>query len=133
MQTTMTHTTETTTSARFSLVRALLHLEGAAVLLAAGIAYAHLHGSGLLFVLLLFVPDVAMLGYLLNARIGAAIYNLGHVYAAPGILLAVALALTWEIGVLVALIWFAHIGMDRALGYGFKYPTGFKDTHLQRL
>jgi hypothetical protein len=35
--------------------------------------------------------------------------------------------------VAVALIWFAHIGMDRTVGYGLKYPTSFKDTHLQRV
>ena len=33
----------------------------------------------------------------------------------------------------VALIWLAHIGMDRLLGYGLKYPSAFKDTHLQRV
>ena len=33
----------------------------------------------------------------------------------------------------IALIWLAHIGIDRALGYGLKYPTAFKDTHLQRV
>jgi hypothetical protein len=35
--------------------------------------------------------------------------------------------------VAVALIWFAHIGMDRTVGYGLKYPSSFNDTHLQRV
>jgi hypothetical protein len=26
-----------------------------------------------------------------------------------------------------------HIGMDRALGFGLKYETDFKDTHLGRV
>ena len=33
----------------------------------------------------------------------------------------------------VGLVWLAHIGIDRALGYGLKYPTHFEDTHLQRV
>ena len=33
----------------------------------------------------------------------------------------------------LGLIWLAHIGMDRAIGYGLKYPTNHKDTHLQRV
>jgi hypothetical protein len=38
-----------------------------------------------------------------------------------------------ETAVQLGLIWFAHIGVVRAIGYGLKYPTGFKDTHLQRV
>ena len=33
----------------------------------------------------------------------------------------------------VALIWLAHTGADRLFGYGLKYPTAFKDTHLSRV
>jgi hypothetical protein len=33
----------------------------------------------------------------------------------------------------VALIWAAHIGMDRALGYGLKETSGFTRTHLGRV
>jgi len=38
-----------------------------------------------------------------------------------------------ETGVAISLIWIAHIGIDRVLGYGLKYPTAFKDTHLQKV
>jgi hypothetical protein len=73
------------------------------------------------------------LGYLVSARAGSAMYNLVHTYTFPLALAAVALrqhdARLWSF----ALISFAHIGADRALGYGLKYPTFFKDTHLQRV
>ena len=76
----------------------------------------------------LLAPDLAMLGYLGGARVGAAAYNAAHTYAAPA-LIAVA-APVWSLAVPVALVWAAHIGMDRMLGYGLKLPTRFKDTHL---
>jgi hypothetical protein len=31
---------------------------------------------------------------------------------------------------LIAIVWAAHIAMDRAFGYGFKYPDAFGHTHL---
>lgn len=82
---------------------------------------------------LLFVPDLFMAGYARSTRLGAALYNLAHSYPAPatlGLLASVAVEPLWQ-G--VALVWFAHIGMDRALGYGLKYDTDFKDTHLGRI
>jgi hypothetical protein len=74
-----------------------------------------------------------MLGYLIGSRTGAAVYNIAHT-TALALPLAVAGYLAEQPGVLaVALIWIAHIGIDRALGYGLKYPTGFGDTHLGRI
>lgn len=111
----------------------LLRLEGLATLVASIAAYAHLGGNGWLFLALLLAPDVSMLGYLRGPHMGAWLYNLFHAYLLPGGLLAAALALGWESGALLALIWLAHIGMDRAVGYGLKYATHFKDTHLSRV
>jgi hypothetical protein len=111
----------------------LLRLEGVAAFIGAVTAYAHLNGSGWLFALLLFLPDVSMAGYLLNVPTGALTYNIAHTYIFPAALLALALTSGWSLGVLLALIWLAHIGMDRTLGFGLKYPTAFKDTHLHRV
>lgn len=106
----------------------LLHIEGLTVFIGAMALYAHLGANGWLFLLLLLVPDVAMVGYLVTPKIGSLIYNLVHTYTLP--LLAV---LAGQITLLpFTLIWLAHIGMDRTVGYGLKYPTSFKDTHLQR-
>mgnify|MGYP000016933270 CR=1 FL=1 len=110
--------------------RFLLRLEGALVLLAAVGAYAAAGLSWWLFAGLLLAPDVVLLGYGAGPRIGAAVYNAGHTYAVPLLLGGAALGLGHTLLGGVALIWAAHIGMDRALGYGLKLPTGFHDTHL---
>jgi hypothetical protein len=73
------------------------------------------------------------LGYLVNVTWGSAIYNLVHTLTGPILLLVVAIIVGKQVCVPYALIWLAHIGMDRSLGFGLKYPTSFKDTHLQHL
>ncbi len=116
-----------------SLPRLLLSLEGLAVLVGAVALYSQQSGAWVAFLLLLFTPDLGMLGYLANPRTGAAVYNIVHTYALPITLALVALAAGWHTGVSLALVWAAHIGMDRTLGYGLKYASGFKDTHFQRV
>ena len=114
-------------------VRTILRLEGAAAFAAAVALYAHAGFSWPLFALLILAPDLAMLPYLIGPRAGAAAYNLAHTYALP---LPLALAGFWFASPIVAalgLIWTAHIGMDRMLGYGLKYASGFADTHLGRI
>jgi Domain of unknown function (DUF4260) len=114
-------------------VRTLLRLEGFAAFAAALTAYAQAKFSWPAFALFFLAPDLAMLAYLAGPRAGAIAYNFAHTYAlALGLLLA-----GFLVGVPMAagggLIWIAHIGFDRALGYGLKYPTGFGDTHLGRI
>jgi len=111
----------------------MLKLEGLLLLSGAVTFYIVLGGSGLLFAVLLFAPDLSMLGYLVNARTGAVVYNSAHLYLLPGILFALGYALTAPLAMQIALIWFAHIGMDRTMGFGLKYPTEFKDTHMQHV
>jgi hypothetical protein len=111
----------------------LRRLEGACAFLLACLLYHDLAGSWLTFVLLFFVPDLSMLGYLANPRVGARIYNAGHTYLSP---LALAVVAYFSLGAPLfnpSLIWVAHIGFDRLLGYGLKYETGFKDTDLGKL
>lgn len=130
--TTMTHTS-TTAAKSLSLPNALLRLEGLTVFVAAILLYASQGGSAVAFILLLLVPDVSMIGYTINIRLGSITYNLVHTYALPALLVVLALALNVPVLLQIAFIWFAHIGMDRIVGYGLKYPTDFKDTHLQRV
>ena len=113
-------------------VTAVLRLEG---LLAMGLAVGgyRLLGHGWpLFALLFLTPDLSMLGYLFDRRVGAVAYNIGHSYLSPGALALVGLGLGLPLLWALALIWVAHIGFDRALGYGLKYPTAFGATHLGR-
>lgn len=115
-----------------TLPRMLLHLEGLAVLMAALVLYGRVSGEWGVFILLLLTPDLSALGYLAGVRVGSITYNAAHFYADPIVLGVVSLLGGWSLGVSLALIWFAHIGLDRLLGYGLKYPTNFKDTHIGR-
>lgn len=74
-----------------------------------------------------------MVGYLFGARTGSLAYNIVHSYTLPLAFAVISLVVGAPLGVQLALIWLAHIGMDRTVGYGLKYQTGFKDTHLQRV
>jgi hypothetical protein len=110
--------------------RLLLRLEGAAVLAVAVGIYAVYGASWWWFAGLFLLPDAFMVGYLSNPRVGAVVYNLGHTYVTPLLLGGIAFALKASFLGSVALIWTAHIGLDRLLGYGLKAPTGFHSTHL---
>jgi TctA family transporter len=111
-------------------VRTWLRLEGAAMLAAGITLWAALSGSWLWFALLFLVPDVSMAAYLVGTRFGAAGYNLAHSYALPVFLGIAGGVLDHRLTLLVAGLWLSHIGFDRLLGYGLKYPTSFRDTHL---
>lgn len=108
----------------------ILRAEGLAVLVASVWAYAALGSGWWLLAVLILAPDLSMLGYLAGARIGAALYNAAHTYVVPLALLALGQSGAVPLGTALGLIWAAHIGMDRVLGYGLKYPWGFKATHL---
>jgi hypothetical protein len=110
--------------------RAVLRLEGAAMLAGATALYGVHGGHWGLFAALLLAPDLSMLGYRAGPAAGAACYNAAHTDLVPIALGVVGLAAGSAAVFLVALIWAAHIGLDRALGYGLKYPDGFTATHL---
>lgn len=105
-------------------------IEGLAVFLSSIIWYQNLDGSWLLFVVLLLVIDVFMVGYVKGKTVGAHVYNLGHNYAVPLGLLGLGLLLELQFMQAAALIWLAHVGIDRAFGYGLKLTSGFNYTHL---
>lgn len=116
-----------------SIPRILLHLEGLAVFVLSLLVYSNLGASWPQFALLFLTPDLFMLGYLVNKRIGAVCYNFAHTYV-----VALAMAATGHfsgnsfvlaLGVIVC----AHIGFDRMIGFGLKYPADFKETHLQKV
>jgi hypothetical protein len=110
-----------------------LRAEGTILLAGSVTLFAQTGASWWLFGLLFLVPDVGLLGYVAGTRTGAVTYNLTH-----GLTVPLALALAGHLAgttvlVSVALVWIAHIGFDRALGFGLKYATDFHDTHLQRV
>jgi hypothetical protein len=111
-------------------ISALLRIEGLAILALAVASFHLVGGNWWLFAALILAPDLAMFGLLSGYRTGARVYNLAHTYTLPVALGAVA----WLIGsawlVPIAIIWVAHIGLDRAVGYGLKYPGTEHATHL---
>lgn len=121
-------------------VRTLLRIEGLALFAAALLLYANSGASWKLFALLILAPDLSFAFYLFGPRAGAIAYNTVH-----STIGAFLLALISQSGLTVAglgsasalfqmaLIWFVHIGFDRALGYGLKYESGFGDTHLSQI
>jgi hypothetical protein len=108
----------------------LQRVEGLALLVLAVVLFAWSDSSWWWFGLLLLAPDLSMAGYLQNPRVGAAIYNLGHWLLWPALLLAVGIPTGRSALVTAGSIWLAHIGMDRALGYGLKLQDAFTHTHL---
>lgn len=114
--------------------RLLLRLEGLALLAAATWGFLSLTDlSWWLYAILFFVPDVSFAAYAAGPRFGAAIYNAFHTTIGPIVLMIAGFFLSSSLIMGIAAIWAAHVGFDRALGYGLKYATGFNDTHLGRI
>ena len=110
----------------------LLRLEGLAAAALSAAFYAHTGASWWLFAAIWLAPDLSILGYLAGPKWGARIYNAIHTYVTPATLAVSAMLLRSPSLVPIALIWINHIGVDRMLGYGLKYPAGFGWTHLGR-
>ena len=115
------------------IVGRLLRLEGLALFVASILLFAEFQGTWWVYAVFFLAPDVSMLGYLVNPRMGAAIYNLVHTYAVAIALIAAGYFLKSDVVLTAGIILLGHIGADRLLGFGLKYPTAFKDTHLQRV
>ena len=110
----------------------LLRSEGVALLAMAMVLYARYGRSWWLFLALLPVPDLGLLGQLRSNRAGAVAYDLTHTYAPPATLGLVGVVTGSDLAVALALVWFAHIGMDRALGLGLCGGTHLRGTRRDR-
>ena len=111
-------------------LRTLLRLEGLTLLGGMILLYTVGGGSWWLFVILFLAPDLSFAAYLAGPKVGAVVYNGAHSYVAPMALMATGFGMNWPLALSIAMIWLAHIGMDRAVGYGLKYFAGFGFTHL---
>ena len=128
-----TYSRETVGVARLSSPKIHLHINGVALAAVSVVAFALTDGRWWLFAALIFAPDLSMLGYLLSPRIGAATYNAGHSLLVPAVLVTAALAGAPAVLLTIGLVWASHLGVDHMFGYGYKYATAFKDTHLGRV
>lgn len=105
-------------------------IEGGAILLAFTFIYWLLGLDTWLFLLLFFSFDVSLLGYVINPRVGAISYNTVHSFVGPSVLIAAGLYTSSLPAAAFALIWFAHLGFDRMIGFGLMYPDEFGNSHL---
>ena len=131
--TTSTSPPSSPTGAATGGVRILLRLEGLCLLAGMVLLYDIWGGSWWVFAILFFAPDLSFIAYLADSRTGAIVYNAAHSYIAPVALMTSGFALGEPLTLSFAMIWLAHIGFDRALGYGLKYGAGFGFTHLGRI
>ncbi len=113
--------------------RALLRLEGLFVFVLSIALYGRMGESWWLFAILFLAPDLSFIAYLAGPRVGAIAYNAVHTTAGPVLLVSAGILAPSQVAVAVGLIWLAHCGIDRALGYGLKYEAGFSFTHLGRI
>ncbi|MET4216812.1 hypothetical protein ACVWWG_008297 [Bradyrhizobium sp. LB7.2] len=114
-------------------VNIVLRLEGLTLFVGMVMLYWTWDGSWAVFALLFLVPDLSFLAYLADAKFGALVYNAAHSYMAPVALMTLGFGFASPLTLSIALIWLAHIGLDRTLGYGLKYAAGFGFTHLGRI
>ncbi|HWV96473.1 MAG TPA: DUF4260 domain-containing protein [Xanthobacteraceae bacterium] len=124
--------TEPAAGAATGGVNTLLRIEGLTLFAGMTLLYGIWGGSWWIYVALFFVPDLSFLAYLAGPRVGAITYNAMHTYMPSLILSVIGFALVMPLTLSIAMIWMAHIGIDRALGFGLKYDAGFGFTHLGR-
>jgi len=114
-------------------LRTLLRLEGLTLFAGMTLLYAVWGGSWWIYLILFLLPDLSFVAYLADPRTGAIVYNAAHCYMAPMALMVVGFGTASPLLLSIAMIWLAHIGVDRALGYGLQYQAGFGFTHLGRI
>jgi hypothetical protein len=114
-------------------VRILLRLEGVVLFAGMTLLYGLWEGSWWIYAILFLAPDLSFAAYLGGPKVGAIVYNAAHSYLGPVALMTVGLAMAAPLTLSLAMIWLAHIGIDRALGYGLKYQAGFAFTHLGKI
>jgi hypothetical protein len=110
--------------------RLWLQLEGVTLLAGSLVAFSGTHRSWWLVPLVLFLPDLFMAGYVGGTRIGAHVYNLAHTTTLPALMVGYGWWQNSPLLLALGLVWLGHIGMDRLLTLGLKYPDHFQHTHL---
>lgn len=114
-------------------MRSVIKLENAFIFIIIIAVYFKLEFSIWLFLLLLLVPDIFMLGYVINRKTGSYVYNIGHTYITPIIIALLYLYIDEKLLLQIALIWLAHISMDRTMGFGLKYSSDTDKTIIQKI
>jgi len=114
-------------------VRTLLRLEGLTLFAGMTLLYVVWDGSWWVYAIPFLAADLSFAAYLSGPKVGAIVYNAAHSYMLAVSLMVAGFGLSSPLTLSIAMIWMAHIGIDRALGYGLKYSAGFGFTHLGRI
>lgn len=111
-------------------MKTLLKSEELIQFLAAIYLFSQLNFAWWWFPALLLLPDISMVGYLINPAVGAVLYNVAH-HKGLGIVIGLlGLMIGSQNLMLAGVVLFAHSSMDRVAGYGLKYLDSFKHTSL---
>ena len=111
----------------------LLKLEEVAIFLFCIFLFSLLPLPWWWFVVFLLLPDISMIGYVFNPKVGAFTYNLLHHRLVATLIAIYAIIIGNEYWQFAAIILFAHISLDRVFGYGLKYSDSFNNTHLGKI
>src|SRR5262245_49275191 len=111
-------------------VRTWLRLEGLAALIAGVVLYGRLGGDWLWFIPALLAVDISLAGYLRGPAVGATVYDFAHNWAVGLLVLGLGAMLGIGFIALAGAVLIAHVGMDRAVGYGLKLKSSAHATHL---
>ena len=111
-------------------MKTILKIEELAQLGLGVFLFTQLSYSWWLFPVFLLAPDIGMVGYLVNPKVGAMAYNLFHHKAIGIAFIVLGMLFFGELYTFVGIIIFSHASLDRVFGYGLKYFDDFKHTHL---
>jgi len=115
-------------------VKSLLILEELGLLAGSMILFSlTTHFEWWIYAILFFIPDISFAAYLINTKIGSAVYNIFH---HKGMMIALIVTgyyaeLEWILT--VGIVFLGHAAFDRIFGYVLKFSDDFKHTHLGRI
>lgn len=108
----------------------ILKLEELGQFLLSILLFSYLNFEWWIFPICILLPDISMIGYLFNTKIGALLYNIFHHKLLGILIIALGFFLDIPLLELSGIILFGHSAMDRIFGYGLKFSDDFKHTHL---
>ena len=111
-------------------MKSILKIEELAMFILGVILFNQLNYEWWWFLVLILLPDIGMLGYIVNTKIGAIVYNIFHHKGLALCLYFFGIYTEIELLKLIGIILFAHASMDRIFGYGLKFSDAFTNTHL---
>ncbi|EIT87366.1 hypothetical protein A374_00290 [Fictibacillus macauensis ZFHKF-1] len=115
------------------MVHSIIRIENGMAFALSFVLYVRMDYPLWLFFVLLLAPDLTMIGYAMNQKTGARMYNVGHSFILPFLFVVCYVFFSNDYLLIIAIIWIAHICMDRLFGFGLKYKDSFKSTHIQKI